>query len=197
MYVRGAEENAKLMPEIYPGWKMIVFCEDTTPTQQLRRLGCEIRRMGKSRKHTGMMWRFLPAWEDGVERVIFRDADSRINVREAAAVQAWIESGKKAHCMHDHPHHLCLPLFGGMWGVKGKLKRFNEFKEHCRMKMRRVDDMKYLQKCVLPQIRDSLLRHADLPCPAHWVQPEPFPPHPPYSGFVGQQYSAGGISVSV
>jgi len=198
MYVQGAIENAKLMSSVYPGWKMVVYCEDRTPTSKLKRLGVEIHRMGKSNLHSGMLWRFLPAWDEKVERVIFRDTDSRINPREAAAVEHWIQSGKKAHCMHDHVHHASLPIFGGMWGVMGKV-----LAQPCPLKMRfrrpipRVGDMKLLARIVLPQIQNSLLRHSSVPIRKAWGDAQPFPKHEPWEGFVGQQFDDNGKPVWV
>lgn len=185
-YHEGAIRNALLMPKIYPGWTMRVYCADEVDANRLQSLGCQIERMGVSHRHSGMLWRFLPAWEKDVDRVIFRDADSRINPREAAAVQAWIESDKAAHCMNDHPHHSTLPMFGGMWGVKGNVlpnitpvwtRFFSGLK-------RRVEDMHLLRLYIFPHIKDSLLRHSSQPVP--WPY-EPFPPHKPWRGFVGQQ----------
>ena len=117
-YIDGALANAKLMKVIYPDWVMRVYCDDFVDTEQLEKYNCQIIRMGISHIHSGRLWRFLPAWEEGIERSIFRDVDSRINVREAAAVQAWIDSGLDAHCMYDHPHHTCLTMLGGTWGIK-------------------------------------------------------------------------------
>ncbi|HPC77997.1 MAG TPA: hypothetical protein PK811_06665, partial [bacterium] len=45
-----------------------------------------------------------------------RDTDSRLNPREADAVEEWIESGKSFHIMRDHPQHN-VPICGGMWGA--------------------------------------------------------------------------------
>ena len=49
--------------------------------------------------------RFLVADDIFVDRFVVRDADSRPNAREWAAVQEWIESGYSAHIMRDHPAH--------------------------------------------------------------------------------------------
>lgn len=193
MYLRGAVENARLMREIYPEWRLRVYCEDRTPVEELMALGAEVKRMGRSQEHSGMLWRFLPAWEPGIRRVIVRDCDSRFNLRERAAVYAWIRSGMAAHCMHDHPHHAGLPLFGGMWGVRGGALPKGE--RECRALMRhaipRGGDMVYLQRIVLPQLRGRLLRHSSVPVPPAW-NAVPWPICGPYAGFVGQQWGERG-----
>jgi len=189
MYLKGAISNARLLPEIFPGWTMRVYCSeyeiDPTP---LRDLGCEVVLRPRSRVHSGMFWRFLAAWDVEAERVLMRDSDSRFNVREAAAVQAWEESGLDAHCMKDHPHHAGLPLLGGMWGIKiGILPRrlFTEVIRMSRMRQKRILDMRWLRDEVHPLIEHSILRHSSVP--SKWPS-VPFPDHPPYEGFVGQQY---------
>ena len=198
MYIKGAVANALLLPKIYPGWKMRVYCSERADPSRLEDLGCEIKVMPRSRRHSGMFWRFLDAWDTSAERVIFRDADSRFNVRGAAAVQAWEESGKVAHCMHDHLHHTRLPIMGGMWGIKpGCLPRhlFHITLKMSRRSQRRVVDMRFLESNVLPCIQDSLLRHSSVPLKKkEWIS-VPFPEHPPFEGFVGQQYDGEGNTI--
>lgn len=194
MYSLGAVANAKLLPEIYPGWKMRIYCDRTMDTRELESLGCEIKKMSASRQHSGMFWRFFPAWEKGIERVIFRDADSRFNVRESAAVKAWENSGKIAHCMHDHKHHRGLPISGGMWGIKAGylfdylLKEIVDMSNH---PQKRVIDMRYLAKNIHPLIEKSLLRHSSVKL--KWPNCR-FPKHPEFNGFVGQQHDSNGES---
>lgn len=64
----------------------------------------------------GMFWRFLVADDETVDRYIVRDTDSRLNEREARAVDAWIASGKKYHILRDHPSHSQATVSGGIWG---------------------------------------------------------------------------------
>lgn len=47
----------------------------------------------------GMFWRWLVAEDPDVERFLIRDVDSRLNEREARAVDEWILSGKAYHIM--------------------------------------------------------------------------------------------------
>lgn len=195
-YLDGAVANAELAPVIYPGWEMVVFHDASADVEALKKLGVRTEGMGTSLEHSGMLWRFLPAWWPGVSRVIFRDTDSRLNYREAAAVDEWERSGLNAHCMHDHLHHRSLPLFGGMWGVRGGvLPKRVEGKMTGRMTrpVKRGGDMQFLSQCVLPEIESSLLRHSSYDVKWHHV---PFPAHRPVDGFVGQQYGPGGVSIN-
>lgn len=64
--------------------------------------------------------RFLPAGESGIDAVIIRDADSRINLREAAAVAEWLAApSAKYHVMHESMHNVEFgEIMGGMWGCR-------------------------------------------------------------------------------
>ncbi|MDA1277245.1 MAG: hypothetical protein O2960_24810 [Verrucomicrobia bacterium] len=121
MYCQGAIRNAELMPKVYPGWKMVVYADDSVPrevTAKLFKLGVELRKPPFS---NGMFWRFFAATGKDFERVIFRDTDSRINDREARAVREWVESEKRFHVIADHPHHTPV-IGGGLWGTRGHVE---------------------------------------------------------------------------
>jgi len=190
MYTNGAIINAKLVSEIYPGWTMRVYCgKDVSCKKELKNLGCEIVDMGQSHIHSGMFWRFLAAWDTDVERVIFRDCDSRLNVREAAAVKAWEESELLCHAMHDHLHHRNLPLAGGMWGIRVPclpIELKNDIELMGNRNQKRVKDMRFLDQYVYPLVKHSVLRHSSYVL-NKWTW-DPFPEHDSYDGFVGQQY---------
>ncbi len=119
-YVNGAFRNAELTPSVFPGWVMRVYHDDSVPgesLQRLRSMGVELVRMEKERGSiAGMFWRFLVADDASVDRYIVRDSDSRLNEREARAVDAWIASGKSYHILRDHPSHSNFKISGGIWG---------------------------------------------------------------------------------
>jgi len=191
-YVQGALANIRLAPEVYPGWRVRVYCEDRTPAEPLEAAGAQVVRMGKSRRHEGMLWRFLPAWEPGVKAAIFRDCDSRLNPREAAAVNAWLRSSYGIHCMHDHEHHASFPLFGGMWGARhGALTQemHQSLQDLLRRRVRRVGDMIWLRRVVYPATKYDTLRHSSVDV-SPWGPYSDFPEHPEWPGFVGEQVEA-------
>jgi len=200
MYLQGMVENARLAAQFYPNWHVRVYCEDSIDTRELEALGCQIHRMGKSFGQAGMFWRFLPAWDRGTSFVIFRDADSRLGPREAAAVNAWLDSGLACHAMHDHQHHLSIPLMGGMWGIMGNFlpsfllaKCVEVYSGHAE----KGRDSLFLAKEIWPFVRESCLTHSSFPLnkfqPYPLVIPaKPFPPHPQWAGFVGQQHLEDG-----
>jgi hypothetical protein len=190
-YQYGAMENLRLAPTIYPGWVVRFYVEDGM--QMARKLasdGAQVVLMPRAPGAHAMCWRFLPAGDPTIERVIVRDCDSRLNVREAAAVSQWIKSGRVAHTMADHEHHCGFPMLGGMWGVSGgALPQIGQWIERWETTCgkpwgARLDDMKLLRHHVWPQIAGDCCRHATYPNP--WGG-DPFPEHPHYDSFVGAQ----------
>lgn len=109
-------EDRKL---VYPDWSLVVFIDETVPEIFVKKLlegGCDIVKVDPATEQNGMMWRFNLVALGRFERVIFRDADSRLTVREKLAVDAWMKSAKPLHIMRDHPFHR-YPILGGMFGL--------------------------------------------------------------------------------
>ena len=121
-YTIGAIRNAELTPIIYPGWISRFYCGKSVPEDVVEELkllpSTQVVQMDEDGDWTSMCWRFLPASENGVDVMISRDSDSRIDFREKAAVDQWINSGKALHIMRDHREHTSL-IMGGMWGIRG------------------------------------------------------------------------------
>jgi len=114
-YTVGMYANAKLAPEIYPDWQVVVYHDGTVPRpimEELMDMGCVF--IDRSEQDEAPMFsRFLI--NDIADRWIVRDTDCRLNLREKCAVDIWIESGKKWHVMRDDPAHV-RPVQGAMWG---------------------------------------------------------------------------------
>ena len=126
LYNIGVVKNAQQVPEIYPGWQMIVYHDNSVPNETLHILEDLNVKLVNVDGHThGMFWRFFASDLNDCEYAIFRDGDSRLSIREKMAVDEWIESGKTIHVMRDHPAHQipygnnALGILGGMWGIKG------------------------------------------------------------------------------
>jgi hypothetical protein len=129
IYNVGAIKNAELYKKIYPGWKMVLYHDDTAPKNTIDKLKeLDVQTIESSHyKSYGMFWRFFAESLPDCEYVIFRDCDSRISEREKLAVDEWIKSGKSIHVMRDHPYHRIpygnngLGILGGMWGIKSNI----------------------------------------------------------------------------
>ena len=182
-YTVGAIENAKLMPLIYPGWKLKVFVHSVPPdlVVKLSELGATVVDMNSQSIKGGMFWRFLPASDPDAEFVVCRDSDSRINVRERAAVDAWMKSGKICHIMRDHKNHhnAQFPIFAGMWGIKARVIDMRGLVAAWPLSGQYCDDLNFLRERVWPLVHNNACVHD---------QGHPFPPHAPYFGFVGQRF---------
>jgi len=133
-YTVGAIYNAQLATIIYPDWISRFYIGSDVPKDILSRLqaikNTEIIFKNQSNNWTAMFWRFEASSDADI--IIFRDTDSRLNMREARAVNSWIYTDKTFHIMRDHPYHK-FPILGGMWGYKNNnkynmAKLLNEFK---------------------------------------------------------------------
>jgi len=189
LYCHGAIRNAELAPEIYPGWRVRFAVDDTVPVavlDRLRALGAEIGVMQKRLgPEYGKFWRFFVAADAGVDRFVCRDADSRLNVREKAAVDAWVASGKPFHVMRDSAHHH-RPMMGGLWGGFGGSIADIEARVDAWGRYERWGDSdRFLSEEIWPLVRDRMLCHDSV---GHFDDGVPFPPHPPLVGtcYVGE-----------
>jgi hypothetical protein len=128
LYNIGAIRNSELIKTIYPGWKMIVYYDNTVPIEIIDELKKnDTICVDSSGIPYGCFWRFFASDIEDAEYVCFRDCDSRISKREFLAVQEWIDSGKILHVMRDHPAHRIpygandLSILAGMWGIKSRI----------------------------------------------------------------------------
>ena len=189
-YNMGMIENAKLAKEHFPKWQVWVYWGNGVPSgvlQELERQGCVLLYMGSSKGASGMFWRFAAAGYEGLTAVLFRDADSRLSLREKLLVQEWLQSGKSAHSLHDHPHHVCKShsLFGGMWGVLGSvLPNMAAQIEQYPSKQQYIDDMRFLTAQVWPKVKDSVLTHSSVPLAREYISIKGA------ADFIGKQHPA-------
>ena len=125
MYTVGAIRNAEMNPKIFgPDWISRFYIGKDVPNPIVERLMSLPQTECIPLPHedpdwNGMFWRFWAISDEDADVVIFRDTDSRPSVRDSAAVQEWLDSGKLLHLMRDHPYHT-EPIMGGMWGCRAK-----------------------------------------------------------------------------
>jgi hypothetical protein len=161
-YTDGAIANAKLMKEIYPGWDMRVYYDNSVPMEiieQLKELQVQLVDMTNS-KMNKMSWRFQAASD--AKRFCARDIDSRLSKREAAAVEEWVQSGKQFHVMRDHPSHSNYPMSGGMW-CSATIPNMEEMLTDVKNQAY-LQDMNFLNKVIWPMAQKSLLQHDSFSC---------------------------------
>lgn len=135
-YTTGAIKNAQLAPIIYPDWDCRFYVSadvNQNIIDELLKLNCQISLKEMTANWSSMFWRFEAGFDFNYDYVIFRDTDSRLNLREKEAVEEWLKSDKTFHIMRDHPAHR-FHMLGGMWGIKPNkfsnlehlLKNFNK-----------------------------------------------------------------------
>jgi protein O-GlcNAc transferase len=194
MYGIGAVENIKLAEEIYPGWRCRFFVDNSVPQETVEKIKsmnadvCEVESK-RSPFWWGMFWRFVVIDDPNVEVFISRDTDSRLNYREKVAVDEWLVSDKGIHVMHDHPHHVSVPMLGGMWGAKkGSIANMTEKIATWNLYHCKGIDQTFLTQRIWPTVKNNCLRHDD-GYTKRWGPSKPFPSHPPlkFDGtYVGQ-----------
>jgi hypothetical protein len=179
LYLEGAVRNVLLQPAIYPGWTVRVYASQEIPQSLVMRLtdgGAEVVRMQRRGLIDGMFWRFLPAAEADVDALVVRDVDSRLTVRERAAVEEWLASGRAIHIMRDHPFHK-VPMLGGMWGCRGgAIPDMQSLIQRWKLWGKKGHDQDFLRNAIYPRFRHDCLVHSDLYAyPGEEVRPFPLP----------------------
>jgi len=201
LYTAGAVANARLAAQHYPGWTPWYCVGDSIPDEvidELRRLGAHVVRMsGRREDWSALLWRFQALTVTDAEAVIFRDCDSRLDAREAAAVEQWLVSGADFHIMRDHPEHY-LPMLAGLWGCTAAgAKRIVNLRPSNLPSSHRFVDQVWLQETVYPIACTSALVHDEFGhIPGEEARPFPTPREPLPDGagwaFAGQGYTADG-----
>ena len=185
-YTEGAIKNAELALEIYPDWICRYYLGKNTPLGIIGRLSefdnTEIYIMNEPGDWTGMFWRFYAASDLDVDVMISRDVDSRLTVREKAAVDDWLASDKDFHIMRDHPYHNA-PILGGMWGVRNclLLDMVEYINKYSKGDFWQVDQ-NFLRECIYLKIKDDAFVHDE------YFEKNSFPTERESGYFVGQAF---------
>lgn len=162
-YTVGAIRNAELASELYPDWTCRFYCANSVPFQIIYQLedfkNVEIFHRDSWGDWTSMFWRFEPASEDNVDIMISRDTDSRLSLREKAAVDEWESSNFGFHIMRDHPYHK-YKILGGMWGAKkGTLPQMKALIDNFSQKDSYGTDYEFFNNVIFQLIDDRTLVH--------------------------------------
>jgi len=189
-YTAGVIRNAYLVRQNFPGWQLWVYIESPSSSKypavpedvisRLVSIGAEVHYISPEDDFIPpMMWRFLVADDAAVDWFIVRDADSRLTPRDAAAVAAWMRSGRAFHCIRDHPSHAAYAVSGGLWGGHAPLLRLALRRSWASM-MHGVaagylNDMNFLNSVVWPRVSERLAYCVDSVSCDRWQNAFPFP----------------------
>jgi hypothetical protein len=173
-YNVGMLRNLELCSRFYPGWQVKIYCDRGAYDflSKARIAGEMLEETADDYWCPRMMQRFLIADDPTVGRFLSRDADSRITLREAKAVEEWIREGTILHCLHDHPHHH-FPIMGGMWGMVPRqagweMPKMSGLIQGYLSKPRSLptgayfEDQHFLHEIVWPLTRHSVTRHSSV-----------------------------------
>lgn len=164
LHTVGAVENARLVPQLYPGWECRVHHDGSVPPAVLDTLADAGARLvpmpAAAGGGDGAYWRYLVSDDPVVRRFVCRGCHARLNPREAAAVRDWTASGQPFHIMRDHVLHTD-PMLGGMWGgMAGLLPPLAPLiGRFARSATGPRQDRRFLRQQVWPLIRTHALIH--------------------------------------
>jgi hypothetical protein len=162
-YIFGSLKFVASARKHLPEWKIVFFAGKSVSEvhlEKLRFLGASVHKIDGAEGLSASAWRFKVWLLGSPEWLIFRDADSVVTLREAKAIEQWVNSGRTAHIVRDHPFH-SAPILAGLWGVRPSSASW--FEEEVR-KYSFTDtygsDQDFLAKIVYPKIVSSCLVHA-------------------------------------
>lgn len=184
-YTVGAIRNSELSKEIYPSWTCRFYVGENVTEEiktQLLDNEAEVKEMGGA-DWNGMLWRFFAA--ENADIMISRDTDSRLSLRERAAVDEWLASDKDFHIMRDHPYHK-TEILGGMWGCRnGILDNIKEMIHDYDMgeySNKYQVDQNFLREAVYPIVKDNSMVHDE------FFEKKPFPTPRENNEYVGAPF---------
>ena len=167
-YLIGGIINADIAKWMWPEWICRFYIAPDVPKciieELKKRDNVEVVLMDKTEGWNGMFWRFYPCSDESVDVMISRDCDSRLNVRDKAAVDEWLESDKDFHTMRDNCQH-GMPICGGMWGARNGI--ISDMKELIDSYERKRDDnnhgidQHFLRDVIYPKVSNSVYAHDD------------------------------------
>ena len=178
-YRAGALKNADLCKKYYKDWEVWMYVSPTIPIEivkELKNKDVKVYLVDDGDTPFFMNYRYFPISDETVDYAIFRDTDSRVDEREAAAVDEWIKSGKGLHIMRDHPWHGPAPLhhmmLGGMWGVQcDKLRDAKDIILANKIPCNHGYDQYLITKHFYPRLKDDYLAHDEFFEKTKWPLP--------------------------
>lgn len=189
-YTIGALRNAELAKTIYPDWVPRFYIGSSTfpaVTKQLLKAGADVVSMAEEGDWRGMFWRFYPAGESDVEVMLSRDTDSRLSMREKAAVDAWLATDSPFHIMRDHPAHK-TEILGGMWGARGGfLTEMKQLIDQYHKGDFWQVDQNFLRELIYPRVKNVAVVHDE------FFERKPFPTPRVNHEFVGDVFDASDV----
>ena len=194
-YCVGAIKNAELRDKIYPDWICRFYVHEDVPKKYIDKLNSmnlvEVKTTKGKSDWKLAVERFKAIDDDDVECVIFRDTDSRLNSREAGAVEDWLSKETTLHLMRDHPRHGSFPILAGMWGLKKKKFPYDMSSTIKDYEEKKIEeqyhyDQIFLASYIWPSLNSDCTIHDE------FFTDNPFPSNRTKNHFVGQSFDEYG-----
>lgn len=190
-YCIGAIKNAYLKNYYYPDWICKFYIHKDVSNEYISILkdikNIEISIISDNYDWSLSLERFKAIDDLDVSHVIFRDTDSRLNQREADAVNEWIKQDTCIHIMKDHPYHGNFPILAGMWGLNKnkfiyKMSDLIKIYEDKNITPQYYYDQYFLQNYIWPNLKNSSTIHDEI------FLNKPYPTKRFANEFVGQSF---------
>ena len=192
-YSYGVLDNCVQIKKQMPTFKAWVYYNNTISKEVKKCLekldNVRLIKMPDKNDKKNTMWRFLPAFDPKVNILLVRDADSRIEIREIAAIIEWLQSDKDFHIMRDHPMHR-RKVLAGMWGCRNQIlvpfkKEYEDYLKKPFTLGNWIVDELFLQNHIYPHIVGKAFIHAKHNKYERQAKNFPNAPKNKYAGFVG------------
>ena len=166
-YILGGILNADIAEKEWEGWTCRYYVAPSVPKAAIKELASrkntEIFMMQEDEGWNGMFWRFYPCSDPTVDVMISRDSDSRLSIRDKAAVDEWLNSNKKFHILRDCCQH-GWPICGGAWGardgvISDMVDLIQEYPKH--LDNNHGIDQKFLAQMIYPRVVHESYVHDD------------------------------------
>ena len=158
-YIIGAMRQVELCKTLMPGWRVRIYTDNAISFHSIRD---QIDVIEVTDGSFGMFWRFRPMWESSDNIVVVRDSDSRVTIREAKAVNEWLDSNYNFHVIKDHPAHYDWPINGGLFGYRGQLTNelWNSLMYYQHQGHHYTLDQVWLRDCMWPVVASTACMHS-------------------------------------
>lgn len=156
-YCVGAIKNAVIAKQIAPDFTLRFYVGESVPDWVLSTLklfdNVEIVPMIGNEDSRAMFWRFYALADLNYDYILVRDCDARLNKRELAMHQEFIESGKDFHIIKDHPTGHNYLISGGLFAAKKVvLHDIHKLIQSWEPKNQYGNDMQFLHKIIFNRI---------------------------------------------
>lgn len=166
-YTKGMIANCQLIKERFPSARIIIFLANDVPAHYGEQLSTfsnvTIKHVERKRGLQNSYDRFEVMDEPDIDIVFFRDADSRVNERDACCIEDFINDSRALHIIRDHAWQTNL-ISAGMFGLRKSLFPYNMGELMKTWLSKHTDvgygsEERFLAHMIYPQLRHSMLVH--------------------------------------